>query len=49
MAVTLSVGDGAPALDALFELANDPRVDVTTTREAVDGSRELAFWQGTSR
>lgn len=49
MAVTLSVGDGDPALDAPFEFANDPRVDVTTTREAVDEGRELAFWEGTPR
>jgi len=28
----------------MFEIANDPRVDVTTTQEAVDGGRDLDFW-----
>lgn len=29
----------------MFELALDPRVDVTTTQEAVDGGRDLDFWE----
>ncbi|MEO5851686.1 MAG: hypothetical protein ABIQ15_04155 [Nocardioides sp.] len=28
----------------MFEIANDPRVDVTTTQEAVDGGRAIDFW-----
>lgn len=29
----------------MFELAQDPRVDVTTTQEAVDGGRALDWWE----
>lgn len=29
----------------MFEVANDPRVDVTTTQEAVDGGRDLDYWR----
>ena len=34
--------------DDLFAIANDPRVDVTTSQEAVDAGADLAFWQDTS-
>jgi hypothetical protein len=35
--------------DDLFAIANDPRVDVKTSREAVDAGQNLPFWQGRSR
>jgi len=28
------------------ELANDPRVDVTTTQEAVAEGRDMDYWEG---
>lgn len=31
--------------DVLFEIANDPRVDLTTSAEAVDAGAELPFWR----
>ena len=30
----------------MVELAQDPRVDLTTTQEAVDEGEALAFWSG---
>lgn len=35
--------------DDLFAIANDPRVNVTTSRQAVDAGPDLPFWQGLSR
>ncbi len=35
--------------DDLFAIANDPRVDVTTSQEAVDAGADLPFWQDPSR
>jgi hypothetical protein len=35
--------------DVLFAIANDRRVDVTTSREAVDAGADLPFWQGPPR
>jgi len=35
--------------DDLFAIANDPRVDVTTSREAVDAGNDLPFWQDPMR
>lgn len=35
--------------DDLFAIANDPRVDVTTSQEAVDAGADLPFWQAPSR
>jgi hypothetical protein len=31
--------------EVLFAIANDPRVDVTTSTEAVDGGADLSFWR----
>jgi hypothetical protein len=31
--------------DVLFAIANDPRVDVATSQEAVDAGADLPFWQ----
>ena len=35
--------------DDLFAIANDPRVDVITSRDAVNSGSDLSFWQATSR
>ena len=35
--------------DRLFAIANDPRVNVTTSRAAVDAGADLPFWQDPSR
>ena len=35
--------------DDLFAIANDPRVDLTTSQEAVDAGSDLPFWQGPRR
>lgn len=35
--------------DDLFAIANDPRVDVTTSQEAVDAGADLPYWQGSGR
>lgn len=35
--------------DDLFAIANDPRVDVTTSQETVDAGADLPFWQDPSR
>jgi hypothetical protein len=35
--------------DDLFAIANDPRVDVTTSQNAVDAGADLPFWQDPSR
>ncbi len=37
------------SIDDLFAIANDPRVDVTTSQEAVDAGADLPFWQDPSR
>lgn len=34
----------AISVDDLFEVAKDPRVDLTTTREAVDGGEQIGYW-----
>ena len=34
------------SVDAMVELAQDPRVDLTTTQEAVDEGESLDFWSG---
>lgn len=34
------------AVDAMVELAQDPRVDLTTTQEAVEAGASLAYWRG---
>lgn len=34
------------SVDAMVELAQDPRVDLSTTREAVEAGASLAFWRG---
>lgn len=36
--------DLAISVDDMFELAHDPRLDLTTTQEAVDGGKELDYW-----
>lgn len=35
--------------DDLFAIANDPRVDVTTSQDTVDAGADLSFWQDPSR
>ena len=34
--------------DVLFAIANDPRVDVTTSAEAADAGADLSYWQDTT-
>ena len=34
------------SVEAMVELAQDPRVDLTTTQEAVDAGASLDFWRG---
>lgn len=33
------------SVETLFEIANDPRVDVTTSQAAVDAGADLPFWR----
>lgn len=37
--------DMAISVDDLFAIANDPRVDVTTSQVALDAAEELPFWE----
>ena len=37
------------SVETLFDIANDPRVDVTTSAEAVEAGAGLSFWQNANR
>lgn len=34
------------SVETLFDIAGDPRVDVTTSQEAVESGEELPYWRG---